>query len=398
MRTIADFNFSGKRAVIRVDFNVPLDKQTFAVTDDTRLRAALPTINKILNDGGSVVLMSHLGRPKGGPEDKYSLRHIVAHLSQLLSREVQFVNDCIGDMALKAAQSLKAGEVVLLENLRFHSEEEKGDAAFAEQLSTLGDVYVNDAFGTAHRAHASTTIIANYFDAEHKMFGALMAAEVAAGNKVLHQHEKPFTAIIGGAKVSDKILILEKLLEKADNVIIGGGMAYTFFKAMGGNIGSSLCEEDRLEMAKQLLDKAKASGVRILLPQDSLIADAFNNDAQIKSANSNAIPDGWMGLDIGAAAIQEFTAVIMQSKTILWNGPMGVFEMENFSIGTQDIAHAVAKATANGAYSLVGGGDSVAAVNKYQLADKVSYVSTGGGAMLEFFEGKTLPGVAAIAK
>ncbi len=397
MRTIADFNFSGKRAVIRVDFNVPLDKQTFAVTDDTRLRAALPTINKILNDGGSVVLMSHLGRPKGGPEDKYSLRHIVAHLSQLLGREVQFVNDCIGDMALTAAQSLKAGEVVLLENLRFHPEEEKGDAAFAEQLSKLGDVYVNDAFGTAHRAHASTTIIANYFDAPHKMFGALMAAEVAAGNKVLHQHEKPFTAIIGGAKVSDKILILEKLLEKADNVIIGGGMAYTFFKAMGGNIGSSLCEEDRLEMAKQLLDKAKASGVRILLPQDSLIADAFNNDAQIKSANSNAIPDGWMGLDIGAAAIQEFTAVIMQSKTILWNGPMGVFEMENFSIGTQDIAHAVAKATANGAYSLVGGGDSVAAVNKYHLADKVSYVSTGGGAMLEFFEGKTLPGVAAIA-
>lgn len=397
MRTIADFNFTGKRAVIRVDFNVPLDKQTFAVTDDTRLRAALSTINKILNDGGSVVLMSHLGRPKGGPEDKYSLRHIVAHLSQLLGREVQFVNDCIGDMALTAAQSLKAGEVVLLENLRFHPEEEKGDAAFAEQLSKLGDVYVNDAFGTAHRAHASTTIIANYFDAPHKMFGALMAAEVAAGNKVLHQHEKPFTAIIGGAKVSDKILILEKLLEKADNVIIGGGMAYTFFKAMGGNIGSSLCEEDRLEMAKQLLDKAKASGVRILLPQDSLIADAFNNDAQIKSANSNAIPDGWMGLDIGAAAIQEFTAVIMQSKTILWNGPMGVFEMENFSIGTQDIAHAVAKATANGAYSLVGGGDSVAAVNKYHLADKVSYVSTGGGAMLEFFEGKTLPGVAAIA-
>ena len=397
MRTIADFNFSGKRAVIRVDFNVPLDKQTFAVTDDTRLRAALPTINKILNDGGSVVLMSHLGRPKGGPEDKYSLRHIVAHLSQLLGREVQFVNDCIGDMALTAAQSLKAGEVVLLENLRFHPEEEKGDAAFAEQLSKLGDVYVNDAFGTAHRAHASTTIIANYFDAPYKMFGALMAAEVAAGNKVLHQHEKPFTAIIGGAKVSDKILILEKLLEKADNVIIGGGMAYTFFKAMGGNIGSSLCEEDRLEMAKQLLDKAKASGVRILLPQDSLIADAFNNDAQIKSANSNAIPDGWMGLDIGAAAIQEFTAVIMQSKTILWNGPMGVFEMENFSIGTQDIAHAVAKATANGAYSLVGGGDSVAAVNKYHLADKVSYVSTGGGAMLEFFEGKILPGVAAIA-
>lgn len=398
MKTINDFNFLGKRAVVRVDFNVPLDKQTFAVTDDTRLRAALTTINKILNDGGSVVLMSHLGRPKGGPEDKYSLRHIVAHLSQLLGREVQFVTDCIGDAVLAAAHNLQAGQVLLLENLRFHPEEEKGDAGFAEQLSKLGDVYVNDAFGTAHRAHASTTIIANYFDTAHKMFGALMAAEVAAGNKVLHQHEKPFTAIIGGAKVSDKILILEKLLEKADNVIIGGGMAYTFFKAMGGQIGSSLCEADRLETAKQLLEKAQAAGVQILLPEDSLIADAFNNEANISSAKSDQIPDGWMGLDIGAGAIQKFTEVIMQSKTIMWNGPMGVFEMENFSIGTQDIAHAVAKATANGAYSLVGGGDSVAAVNKFHLADKVSYVSTGGGAMLEFFEGKTLPGVAAIAK
>lgn len=397
MRTIQDFNFGGKRAVIRVDFNVPLDKATFAVTDDTRLRAALPTINKILHDGGSVVLMSHLGRPKGGPEDKYSLRHIVAHLSQLLNRDVQFVNDCIGDMVMSAARQLQPGQVLLLENLRFHPEEEKGDPAFAEQLSKLGDVYVNDAFGTAHRAHASTTIIANYFNTGNKMFGALMAAEVAAGNKVLHQHEKPFTAIIGGAKVSDKILILEKLLEKADNVIIGGGMAYTFFKAMGGQIGNSLCEEERLDTAKQLLEGAKAKGVNILLPVDSITADKFDNDANFGSANSDQIPDGWMGLDIGEKAIADFTAAILKSRTILWNGPMGVFEMANFSKGTIAIARAIAEATANGAYSLVGGGDSVAAVNKFNLADKVSYVSTGGGAMLEFFEGKTLPGVAAIA-
>lgn len=397
MRTIQDFNFGGKRAVIRVDFNVPLDKATFAVTDDTRLRAALPTINKILQDGGSVVLMSHLGRPKGGPEDKYSLRHIVDHLTTLLGRKVQFANDCIGDDVMKMAKGLQAGEVLLLENLRFHAEEEKGDAAFAEQLAGLGDVYVNDAFGTAHRAHASTTIIANYFDAPHKMFGLLMAAEVAAGFKVLHQHEKPFTAIIGGAKVSDKILILEKLLEKADNIIIGGGMAYTFYKAMGGAIGNSLCEEDRIETARQLLTAAKEKGVSILLPVDSVTADKFDNAASIGAANSNEIPDGWMGLDIGPKAIELFVQTIMASRTILWNGPMGVFEMENFSKGTIAIAQAIAKATASGAYSLVGGGDSVAAVNKFHLADKVSYVSTGGGAMLEFFEGKALPGVAAIA-
>lgn len=397
MRTINDFNFHGKRAVIRVDFNVPLDKQTFAVTDDTRLRAAIPTIQKIVSDGGSAILMSHLGRPKGGPEDKYSLRHIVAHLSQLLGREVQFVQDCIGDAVVSAAHALQPGQILLLENLRFHPEEEKGDAGFAQQLAALGDVYVNDAFGTAHRAHASTTIIANYFAAENKMFGMLMSAELAAGLKVLHHHEKPFTAIIGGAKVSDKILILERLLEKADNIIIGGGMAYTFYKAMGGNIGNSLCEEERLDTAKQLLEKAKAAGVQIILPEDSVIADAFSNEANVASAPSNNIPDGWMGLDIGPSAIQTFTSIIQRSNTILWNGPMGVFEMEKFSTGTQDIAHAVAKATANGAYSLVGGGDSVAAVNKYHLADKVSYVSTGGGAMLEFFEGKTLPGVAAIS-
>lgn len=396
MKTVTQFNFSGHRAVIRVDFNVPLDKQTFAVTDDNRLRAALPTINKIINEGGAVVLMSHLGRPKGGPEDKYSLRHVVQPLSLLLAKPVQFVNDCIGDVAVNAAKNLKAGEILLVENLRFHPEEEKGDATFAQELAKLGDVYVNDAFGTAHRAHASTTIIANYFDAAHKMAGFLLAAEVSAATKVLHQHEKPFTAIIGGAKVSDKIMILERLLEKADNIIIGGGMAYTFFKAMGGNIGSSLCEIEKLDTAKELLEKAKAKGVTILLPEDSMLADKFDNAAQIQSGDSNNIPDGWMGLDIGDKAIQKFTDVIAASKTILWNGPMGVFEMENFSKGTIAIAKAIAASTKNGAYSLVGGGDSVAAVNKFHLADEVSYVSTGGGAMLEFFEGKVLPGVAAI--
>ena len=396
MKTVSQFNFSGHRAVIRVDFNVPLDKQTFAVTDDNRLRAALPTINKIINEGGAVVLMSHLGRPKTGPEDKYSLRHVVQPLSVLLAKPVQFVNDCIGDVAVNAAKNLKAGEILLVENLRFHPEEEKGDELFAQELAKLGDVYVNDAFGTAHRAHASTTIIAKYFDAPHKMFGFLMAAEVAAGTKVLHHHEKPFTAIIGGAKVSDKIMILERLLEKADNIIIGGGMAYTFFKAMGGNIGGSLCEADKLDTAKELLEKAKAKGVQILLPVDSILADKFDNAAQIQSGDSNNIPDGWMGLDIGDKAIQQFTDVIAASKTILWNGPMGVFEMGNFSKGTITIAKAIAAATKSGAYSLVGGGDSVAAVNKFHLADEVSYVSTGGGAMLEFFEGKVLPGVAAI--
>lgn len=396
MRTVASYNFKGKRALIRVDFNVPLNKENFSVTDDTRLRGALKTINKIIDDGGSVVLMSHLGRPKGGPEEKYSLKHVVPALKNVLGREVKFVDECIGADAEKAAFDLLPGEVLLLENLRFHSEEEKGDTTFAQQLSKLGDVYVNDAFGTAHRAHASTTIIANYFSETEKMFGYLMAAEVEAAEKVLHKADKPFTAIIGGAKVSDKILILEKLLDVADHIIIGGGMAYTFFKAQGGVIGKSLCEEDRLETAKQLLEKASAKGVQIHLPEDSLIANAFANDAQIKSSASNKIPDDWMGLDIGAGAIRHFSTIILQSKTILWNGPMGVFEMENFSIGTVDIAHAVAKATAGGAFSLVGGGDSVAAVNKFGLADKVSYVSTGGGAMLEFFEGKTLPGVAAI--
>lgn len=397
MKTVESCNFRNKKAIVRVDFNVPLNKETFEVTDDTRLRGALPTINKILGDGGSVILMSHLGRPKTGPENKYALRHVIPALSKLLNREILFADDCVGDAAVNAAAELKAGQVLLLENLRFHPEEEKGDPVFAEKLSRLGDVYVNDAFGTAHRAHASTTIIANYFTGENKMFGYLMANEVQAARKVLHDAQKPFTAIIGGAKVSDKILILEKLLEVADNVIIGGGMAYTFFKAKGGSIGNSLCENDRLETARALLEKAGSKGVQVFLPEDSLIADAFSNDARNSEAPSDAIPDGWMGLDIGEKAIKSFRNVILASRTILWNGPMGVFEMENFSKGTIEIAHAVAKATENGAFSLVGGGDSVAAVNKFHLADKVSYVSTGGGAMLEFFEGKTLPGVAAIS-
>ncbi|MFI5172327.1 MAG: phosphoglycerate kinase [Chitinophagales bacterium] len=396
MQTINNYNFKNKRALVRVDFNVPLDKQTFAVTDDTRLRAALPTINKIIDDGGSVILMSHLGRPKGGPEEKYSLKHILADLSQLLKKEIIFVHDCIGDAVHSAEDKLQPGEILLLENLRFHPEEEKGDEAFASQLAGYGDVYVNDAFGTAHRAHASTTIVAKFFSPENKMAGYLLDAEVKAANKVLHDHEKPFTAIIGGAKVSDKILILEKLIEKADNIIVGGGMAYTFYKAMGGKIGNSLCEEDRLEMALQLLDKAKSRDVQFYLPEDSLIADKFDNNAVRKSAPSNNVPDGWMGLDIGENAIKKFTEVILQSKTILWNGPMGVFEFENFSKGTIEIAHAIVRSTENGAYSLIGGGDSVAAINKFKLSDKVSYVSTGGGAMLEFFEGKVLPGVAAL--
>lgn len=397
MQTVNDFDFNGKKALIRVDFNVPLDKETLAVTDDNRLRAALPTIRKILEDGGSVILMSHLGRPKEGPEDRFSMRHVIGRLSDLLHMPVQFAENCIGTVAQQAAAALQPGEVLLLENLRFHKEETKGDVAFAEQLAALGDVYVNDAFGTAHRAHASTTIIAQFFDQKHKMAGLLMAGEVTAGTKVLHHADKPFTAIIGGAKVSDKIMILEKLLDIADNIIIGGGMAYTFYKAKGGNIGASLCEEDRLETAKSLLEKAAAKGVSVYLPEDSIVADAFSADAQTQTTASDAIPEGWMGLDIGPAALREYLVVIAQSMTIMWNGPMGVFEMEAFSKGTIEVAQAIARATAQGAYSLVGGGDSVAAVNKFHLADKVSYVSTGGGAMLEFFEGKELPGVAALS-
>jgi phosphoglycerate kinase len=398
MSKFSNHNFSGQKALIRVDFNVPLDKQTQAITDDTRMTAAIPTIKKILNDGGSVILMSHLGRPKDGPEEKSSLKHIIPHLAELLggNTPVLFANDCIGEQAYLTASMMKPGEVSLLENLRFYKEEEKGDAAFAEKLSKLGDVYVNDAFGTAHRAHASTAVIAQFFPSEKRMFGLLMEGEVAAGEKVLLQAEKPFTAIIGGAKVSDKILIIENLLERATDIIIGGGMAYTFMKAMGGTIGNSLCEEDRLDTAKEIIEKAAAKGVCIHLPSDSVIADKFAADANTSTAPSNHIPDGWMGLDIGVNACEQFRNVLLHSKTILWNGPMGVFEMTKFQHGTKTVAQAVADATGKGAFSLVGGGDSVAAVNDFGFTDKVSYISTGGGAMLEFFEGKTLPGIAAI--
>jgi phosphoglycerate kinase len=395
MSKFQDTNFKGKKALIRVDFNVPLDKE-FNISDDTRIRAALPTVKKILADGGSVILMSHLGRPKEGPTDKYSLKHLLKHLSDLLGTNVQFANDCIGEEAYQKAQALKPGEVLLLENLRFYKEEEKGDEAFAEKLSKLGDVYVNDAFGTAHRAHASTAVIAKFFSPENKMFGLLMEGEVSSAEKVLHQSQKPFCAIIGGAKVSDKILIIENLLERATDIIIGGGMAYTFFKAMGGNIGKSLCEEDRLETASELLKKAEAKGVCIHLPSDSIIADKFAEDAEVSSSLSNTIPDGWMGLDIGEMACETFKKVILDSKTILWNGPMGVFEMKKFQHGTKCVAEAIAEATQKGAFSLIGGGDSVSAINQFGFADKVSYVSTGGGAMLEYFEGKELPGIAAI--
>jgi phosphoglycerate kinase len=398
MSKFSEYNFANQKALIRVDFNVPLDKKSFEITDDTRMTAAIPTIKKILDDGGSVILMSHFGRPKEGPEEKYSLKHLLKHLSELLGREVEFADDCIGEDAKQKAASLKPGDIILLENLRFYKEEEKGDEAFAEKLSKLGDVYVNDAFGTAHRAHASTAVIAKFFPPEKKMFGLLMESEIKAAEKVLHSSEKPFTAIIGGAKVSDKILILENLLEKATDIIIGGGMAYTFFKAEGGEIGTSLCEEDRIETAKEIMAKAEQKNVCIHLPSDSIIADKFAADANISSAMSTNIPDGWMGLDIGQMACEMFSKVIKNSKTILWNGPMGVFEMESFQHGTKTIAHAVANATQKGAYSLVGGGDSVAAVNQFGYADKVSYVSTGGGAMLEFFEGKELPGIAAINK
>ena len=397
MSKFSDFNFKGHKALVRVDFNVPLDAN-YHVTDDTRMRATIPTIKKIIGDGGSAILMSHLGRPKGGPEDKYSLKHITAHLQELLGDDakVLFAADSSGDEATKAALSLQAGEVLLLENLRFNKEEEKGDEAFAKKLSELGDVYVNDAFGTAHRAHASTAVIAKFFPTDKKMFGLLMEAEVKSAEKVLHNTVKPFTAIIGGAKVSDKILIIENLLDRADNIVIGGGMAYTFFKAMGGKIGNSLCEDDRIETAKEIIEKAKQKGVKIILPADSVAADKFDANATTTICDSNNIPDGWMGLDIGPTAIKQIKDVLEESMTVLWNGPMGVFEMEKFQHGTKEVAEAVAKATSKGAFTLVGGGDSVAAVNKFDLADKVSYVSTGGGALLEYFEGKVLPGIQAI--
>ena len=394
MKTIDSINFQDKRALIRVDFNVPLNAE-FQITDDTRMQAAVPTIKKILSDGGSVVLMSHLGRPKEGPVDKYSLKHIVNHLAEITGATIVFANDCISEDSYNKSSNLKAGEILLLENLRFYKEEEKGDEAFAEKLAKHGDVYVNDAFGTAHRAHASTTIVAKFFP-NAKVFGYVMANELKNAEKVMNHADSPFTAIMGGAKVSDKILLIEKLLDTVNSIIIGGGMAYTFAKAMGGSIGGSLVEEDKLPLALQLIEKAKVKGVNLALPVDSIIADAFNNDANISIANNDSIPDGWMGLDIGENSIKSFKEILGNSKTILWNGPMGVFEMSNFENGTKQIALAVVEATKNGAFSLIGGGDSAAAVAKFNLTDDVSYVSTGGGALLEYMEGKVLPGVAAI--
>lgn len=394
MKTVDQISFSGKKALIRVDFNVPLD-ENFNITDDNRMTAALPTIQKILRDGGSVILMSHLGRPKDGPTDKYSLKHVVAHLSDLLGQQVEFADDCIGEDAAAKAKALAPGEVLLLENLRFYKQEEKGDKEFAEKLSKLGDIYVNDAFGTAHRAHASTAIIAQFFP-DAKYFGYLMAAELTNAEKILNDAPKPFTAIMGGSKVSDKIELIEKLLDKVDNLIIGGGMAYTFAKADGGNIGNSLVEMDKLQLALDLRQKAKDKGVNLLLPVDNVTADAFSNDANTGIAKTGEIPDGWMGLDIGPETAKLFSEVVESSKTILWNGPMGVFEMEKFLVGTKAIADAVAKATDNGAFSLIGGGDSAAAVAKFGMTEEVSYVSTGGGALLEYMEGKELPGVKAI--
>jgi len=396
MSKFSAFNFKERKVLVRVDFNVPLNDK-FEITDDTRMKAAVPTIKKILSDGGMVILMSHLGRPKEGPTEKFSLKHLIPCLAKLLGDiKVFFANDCIGEQAFLTANMLRPGEVLLLENLRFYKEEEKGDIKFAEKLSKLGDVWVNDAFGTAHRAHASTAVIAQFFPAENRMFGLLMEGEVSSAEKVLHHAERPFVAIIGGAKVSDKILIIENLLERATDIIIGGGMAYTFMKAQGGRIGKSLCEEDRLDTALEILKKAAEKKVNIHLPADSIIADKFAEDAQISMAPSNNIPDGWMGLDIGTNAGEQFSNVIKNSKTILWNGPMGVFEMKKFQQGTKKIAESISEATEQGSFSLVGGGDSVAAVNQFGFADKVSYVSTGGGAMLEYFEGQSLPGITAV--
>ena len=394
MNTIDLINFSGKKALIRVDFNVPLDEQ-FTITDDNRMVGAVPTIQKILKDGGSVILMSHLGRPKDGPDDQYSLRHIVNHLAGLLSRDIHFASDSIGEDAIAKAKALKSGQVLLLENLRFYKEEEKGDEAFAKKLAQLGDVYVNDAFGTAHRAHASTAIIAKFFP-NAKYFGYLMAGELANAEKILNHAERPFTAIMGGAKVSDKILLIEKLLDKVDNLIIGGGMAYTFAKAQGGQIGTSICEDDKMALALELMEKARQKKVNLILPVDTRIADAFSPDANTAVVKAGTTPSDWMGLDIGTETAKLFSDVIKNSKTVLWNGPMGVFEMKKFEVGTKAVAVAVVEATKNGAFSLIGGGDSAAAVSKFGFEDQVSYVSTGGGALLEYMEGKELPGVKAI--
>lgn len=396
MKTLEDFNFKNKKALVRVDFNVPLDDE-FNVTDTNRIEAAKPTIMKILEDGGSAVLMSHLGRPKGQRNQDMSLKHICKAVSDIIGVEVKFVEDCIGEKAVQAVQELKDGEVLLLENLRFHAEEEEGDKAFAQALSELGDIYVNDAFGTAHRAHASTTIIAQYFP-QSKCFGYLLAKEIEAIEKVMRTGEKPVTAILGGAKVSSKITIIENILDKVDHLIIGGGMTYTFIKAMGGEVGDSICEDDKMDLALEIMEQAKKKGVSIHLPVDVLAADSFSNDAHTKIVSVKHIPNGWQGLDAGPETIKMFGKVILASKTILWNGPVGVFEMENFAKGTIAIGNYIDEATRNGAFSLVGGGDSVAAVKQFGFEDKVSYVSTGGGAMLESLEGKTLPGIAAILK
>ncbi len=395
VKNVDSLNFAGKKALIRVDFNVPLDEQLH-VSDGTRIQAAVPTIKKILKDGGSAILMSHLGRPKGGPEDKYSLKHIVSAVEAALGQKISFASDCIGEEAIQKAALLGAGQVLLLENLRFYKEEEKGDEAFAAKLAQLGDVYVNDAFGTAHRAHASTAVIAANFS--QKVAGYLMESELTNADKVLGNPERPYTAIMGGAKIADKILIIERLLEKVDNLIIGGGMSYTFAKAQGGSIGTSLLEADKLDFVLELMEKAKAKGVNLILPIDTVIADDFSNTANQGLVNKGEIPDNWMGLDIGPKTRELFGKVILESKTILWNGPMGVFEMESFDKGTKAIAEYVAEATRNGAFSLIGGGDSAAAVNKFGYTDQVSYVSTGGGALLEHMEGKVLPGVAALAE
>ncbi len=420
MQTIDNFNFKGKKAIVRVDFNVPLDKKTFEVTDDTRIRGALPTISKILKDGGCAILMSHLGRPDGVPQDKYSLKHVMTTLNKLTGAQVKFADDCMGESAVNLSKNLKPGEILLLENLRFYLEEEgkpklpenvtdeekkaakdamkKKQKEFTAKLASYADCYVNDAFGTAHRAHASTALIADLFPDDKKMFGYLIVAELNAMDKVLKSNEKPFTAIMGGAKVSDKILVIENLLPRIDNLIIGGGMTYTFIKAQGGKIGNSLCEADKLDLALSLLEKAKKLNVKVYLPVDAVNADKFDAEANTKNTAIDQTPDGWMGLDIGEKSIALFSDVIKKSKTILWNGPMGVFEMPKFAAGTTAIAKAIADATAKGAFSLIGGGDSVAAINKNKLADKVSYVSTGGGAMLEYIEGKELPGIKAIRK
>ncbi|WP_370407452.1 phosphoglycerate kinase [Tenacibaculum dicentrarchi] len=395
MKTLNDFNFENKKALIRVDFNVPLNDK-FEVTDATRIQAAKATIIKVLEDGGSCVLMSHLGRPKA-QEDAFSLRHIVAEVTKNLGVQVKFVNDCIGDEVADAVANLKSGEILLLENLRFYPEEKTGDIAFAEKLSKWGDIYVNDAFGTAHRAHASTAVIAQFFT-DNKCFGNLLATEIESIDKVLNDSEKPVTAILGGAKVSSKIGVIENIIEKVDHIIVGGGMTFTFIKALGGNIGNSLVEDDKLNLALAILKLAKEKNTEIHLPVDAVIADAFSNDANTQTVDTTEIPEGWMGLDCGPKTSENFATVIAKSKTILWNGPLGVFELENFSKGTIELGNAISKATENGAFSLVGGGDSVAAVKQFGFGDKVSYVSTGGGAMLEMLEGKALPGIEAILK